>query len=620
MLELPSELTATHRRNLAYFDKNFPDIHRRIVGHNPTPEYLLRLRDNRYFDIQNANTKTFLYNADPQPLARKSAEFICQTKGNYLAYSADRHALEKSFPPIPALDRIHDYVKQCTVNSRLGGPPRKIISFGVGLGLQIVEFAKISSLRALLVIEPNIEFFRFSTYFVDYASVGTRKSLFFAVGQDLHEALFAFTRDQSVYNYSIKLSLIFTEYEYLARQVQHYIAVRGDFDAEHRLAVAINGVGNRFRYPPLDLTKDRQVDDPVLLLASGPSLEKNLAFVKNAQGRFLVCCAGSCLELLAKEDIRVDVCFSLDAKAEIAEQFRNVPQEVLDKTLFIVDEQTDIQVTDLLRQIIIGEKPSVPTSTVCHYALFLLCKLGFGKIYTLGIDAALSDERNEYSGGVVVATKNTAVIEDQAFEIRGNLRAKVWSNYKLSMYLRNYKKFSEIFSGRKIYNLSDGAYIDGFAPLGMGDIKLTEFVDLDKEKVLALFHTKSQYKRDIVRNRQRIAVADKLLALIETHVAALDARSFGPGTIDELIEMRSDRFLAEFSVVCDQDLELSGTIRSYLFAVDYQVLQMLDNRNLSDFTGHARRLYSLWLDGLVEIIERYRAALIRQRESSIPKA
>lgn len=613
MPKTQAELTATHRRNLAYFDENFPDIHQRIVGHNPTPEYLLRLIDNRYFDIQNTNTKTFLYNTDPQPLARKSAEFICQTKGNYLTYSADRRATEQPFPPIPALDRIHDYIKQCAVNNRLGGPPRKIISFGVGLGLQIVECAKISSLRALLIIEPNIEFFRFSTYFVDYTSIGTQKSLFFAVGRDVRDVLFAFMRDQSVYNYSIKLSLIFAEYKYLASQVQHYVHARTDIAPERHLASWINIIGSRFRYPHLDLTKEMVIDAPVLLLASGPSLDKNLAFVKDAQKRFLVCCVGSCLELLVDKGIKVDVCFSLDAKPRIVEQFQRVPGAVLDQILFIISEQTDVQVSKLLRRILVGD--AADSFTVAHYALFMLTRLGCRKIYSIGVDAALSDRRHEYSTGVVFSGKKSRPSHDQAFEVGGNLRDKVWTNYKLSMYLGSYKKIADMFSEGKIYNLSDGAYIEGLTPLSAQDIELTKLAELNKGKIVAQWKAKPWNNRGPTEIKESIAVTDELLATIRAHIGALDAHPLQANTIDELIETRSDRFLAEFSSVCARDLILSGIIRSYLFSVDAPVLQMLDNQNLSDFSGHARRLYSLWLDGLVEIIEKYRAALIRQRES-----
>src|SRR3990172_1450100 len=137
MPKTQTELTATYRRNLAWFDQHFPDLYQRIVDSNSAPEYLLGLRNNQYFDIQNTHTKAFVYNADPERLAQKSADFICQTSGNYLVFARPTPGSERPFPPIGALDRIDDYVKQHPAGNRVGGDPRKIILFGAGLGLQI---------------------------------------------------------------------------------------------------------------------------------------------------------------------------------------------------------------------------------------------------------------------------------------------------------------------------------------------------------------------------------------------------------------------------------------------------------------------------------------------------
>ncbi|MEE8429418.1 MAG: hypothetical protein V3S33_07970, partial [Gammaproteobacteria bacterium] len=233
--------------------------------------------------------------------------------------------------------------------------------------------------------------------------------------------------------------------------------------------------------------------------------------------------------------------------------------------------------------------------------------------------AALSDRHHEYSTGVVFSSKKSQPSDDQAFEVRGNLRDKVWANYKLSLYLRSYKEIADIFPKGEIYNLSDGAYIEGLAPLPVQDIELTKLAELNKGKILAQWKAKPRNNHGPTEIKESIAVTDELLARIRAHAGALEAHPLQANTIDELIETRSERFLAEFSTVCAQNPDLSGIIRSYLFSVDYQVLQMLDNRNLSGFTSHARRLYSLWLDGLTEIIERCRAELIRQRESYAPE-
>ncbi|MET3697647.1 hypothetical protein SAMN05877753_106245 [Bacillus oleivorans] len=219
--------------------------------------------------------------------------------------------------------------------------------------------------------------------------------------------------------------------------------------------------------------KDKFAGETALLVASGPSLNENIPFIKKVKDKVHIFAAGSALKGLLSNNITPDFVTVMDSSIKnFTSHFKEVNYTgtlivsgMANSNIiknhggpFILANLNIDSITTRFRKEV-PAFPSVPSVSV--FTLQILYYLGFSKVYLIGQDLALIN--GEYYSKGVTVHQNTNNFEAQLF-VDGNNGSKVATLYLLYAHLQSFNDIVGLLDKEriKIYNLSrNGAKIKG---------------------------------------------------------------------------------------------------------------------------------------------------------------
>ena len=238
---------------------------------------------------------------------------------------------------------------------------------------------------------------------------------------------------------------------------------------------------------------------PVILLGAGPSLKKNIDFLKENQNKFLIVSIYGIMPYLKLHGITPDIVTQYDEKVDdlLATLDRVGDLSYLDNTIFIFSShvykgiveklpQENIYFFNAIHEAKINTGAfTAPSIGEITYGLLLI--FGVKHLYLLGIDMALDPETKMshfegYGNGNSQLEANDKLTNEN-FSFRKNI-IKVKGNFRdqidtLAVYHISLQQIRIINSrhnrGTKTFNLSDGAYIEGSIPLKTNDVIFDDF-------------------------------------------------------------------------------------------------------------------------------------------------
>ncbi len=167
--------------------------------------------------------------------------------------------------------------------------------------------------------------------------------------------------------------------------------------------------------PPIDVLRRRFAGYPAIVVSAGPSLAKNIDFLKQAQGKAIIIAVQTTLKTLLKKGIKPDFVTSLDWSPVSRRFFQDI--EDFDDIHLVAEPKVSCVVPDiftgkksLLRNefadMCLGElaKPRESLragSTVAHLAFYLAEFIGSDPIIMIGQDLAFTDNLYYAPGGAV---------------------------------------------------------------------------------------------------------------------------------------------------------------------------------------------------------------------------
>lgn len=291
-----------------------------------------------------------------------------------------------------------------------------------------------------------------------------------------------------------------------------------------------------------------------IIVGNGPSLDSLIDFIRINKNSAIIVSCGSSLSPLLKHGITPDFHLEIErtifttyalvemlganAKASFpiigtilmhsgAFELTNTPLAML-KTI-----DTATRVCDPDEKI----TPVVTNPTCTNGGVDLCIKLGFDNIYLVGIDVGYIDKKNHHSKDSIYYKKDDItnpefmqIITTQEFgddiEIKGNLREKVYSTEDF-IGCKNVLSNSIINCGRQInaYNLNDGAFIHGAAPVHEMDRPMIAATHNKKDIINQIQKhfsplRKSEFKKNIIDLNDLINyVVDDLNKIISAHAS-----------------------------------------------------------------------------------------------------
>ncbi|QIB27504.1 motility associated factor glycosyltransferase family protein [Caloranaerobacter azorensis] len=233
------------------------------------------------------------------------------------------------------------------------------IVFGMGLGYHIFELSKLlGENNKILVIEPNISIFKKSMEINDWTNLIKKRNIFFFIGEDIELIDQFYYRHINELNASNIKFLVFSHYDKFFPQVYRGVVkkLKGYIEDIQvsicTLKYFLNELNHNLfknlkeivRGNDIKLLKDKFKSVPAIIVSAGPSLDKNIRQLKEAQNRAVIIAGGRTLKPLLDNGIKPDIVVSLDPGIGAY----NVIKDNLDKEIPLVT--TVISQSDIIRE------------------------------------------------------------------------------------------------------------------------------------------------------------------------------------------------------------------------------------------------------------------------------
>lgn len=371
-----------------------------------------------------------------------------------------------------------------------------VLMFGMGLGYSVLELLrKRKKLQYLIVFELNVEFFIHAIKNMDLAELFMDKRVIFCLGEpgDLPSVMAPANRALSLEDiHTLNLQTCFKvnpAYEKISSIVFDYINA---FNSEGATKT-IHGrtfFENRLKHMT-SMHHDKKFEDlagrfkgvPALIIAAGPSLDKNIDQIFKAIGKAVIISVDTALPNLLNQGIRPDFVTSIDYKELTYEKISGVAADPAARQINLICTSW---VTDIVPKIFpaknvfwayannalenwinisMGGKMAIGgAGTVAHLNFISAKIMGCDPIIFVGQDLAFSNNRGHSSNVVLTSDDTIKKMLNQGQDImwvKGVVEPKVPTNRQMHGYKHTFEQMIKESGGNIINATEGGALIEG---------------------------------------------------------------------------------------------------------------------------------------------------------------
>ncbi len=530
-------VTQRFLKNMDYFSQKQPRVYEKLIafenavanGHYQE-KYELEYKDEGYFDVREKSTGNYLYGMDSNKYAKDIAKSIdFRKEDNIFMLSPKRRFTKEVLDGYKGHDitsnslygvaNIINYINKKMPKEELAKKWYKFAFFGVGLGVHIEEADKKLDSDFYLFVEDDLELFRLSLFIVDYAKLANKSELYFVVFDEddvAREIYEDFLEDGFMFNNYLKFihtlhmndKMLKLFHEIMSSQNYQLFPYHAFFNKFLR---ALEFMEDGYRFINLKPSVSILEDTPLLIIGAGPSLSRELRFVKKHQDDFTIISVTAALKTLQKEGIVPDIVVHLDPFEDANRaHFEGLKDEYFKKPLALFAAQSPMEIVkkfDKDKVFIFenGTKYKIGFSTVespcvgsISYAIAV--SLGANEIYLLGLDLAVDPEtKMTHSSEHIHAKELSAENIDKMEQIfsfgkslirtQGNFRDGTYTTAAFLSSIKAFERNSRIHKvdSAKVYNLSDGAKLYDTIPLRVEEYKKSKKVPVKGKELKELF-------------------------------------------------------------------------------------------------------------------------------------
>lgn len=362
------------------------------------------------------------------------------------------------------------------------------VVYGIGLGYHIKELIKRSSAKSkIFVIESNMEILNTYLRNENLLDICNNKVfLFFGNEQqiiaEINSHIFSFSiMPLSINCIPVIMRSYYSIYGQWIENVNKRIIdlfIHALYNLGNDVDDTIIGLENNFenikeliKSPGVEIVKNKYKDMPAIIVSAGPSLDKNIKELKNAQGKALILANDAVISTLRKNDIIPDAIFSIERVIETYDAFYKdniidekivfvgppvVTKEIFEKLknnkklLFLKQGE---KINEWISHDILNEDRLIKMGTSCAHVAFAFAKyVNADPIIFMGQDLAYTKDGITHSEYVEIKEKVSNDNKDLLY-VRGIDGDMLPTNY-------DYKNFL-VFLETEIANDNTGKiYID----------------------------------------------------------------------------------------------------------------------------------------------------------------
>ena len=502
----------------------------------------------------------------------------------------------------------------------------------------------------LLIYEDNLELFRLSLFTLNYQKLSQKAKLFFSIldnEEQFQKVFYNFFTHGYTYNHYMKYAILSQDDIGKIKRFQsallssNYLIYPYSTQLKELLKAPEYLVE---KYPFLDLSKEYfdispLSKKPVILIASGPSLGKNILWLQKNQDKFFIVCVMSSIKTLYKYSIKPDLVLHMDSQELSIGLLDKIDIEnFFDQTLFIFSSVVARNVLKRVPKdkIYCFESASrykqgfrtfaSPSIGEVSYAITLI--LGTEELYLLGLDMALDPEtmashtqEHVFSGeakGNSAEHEQYTSMRETIFYTKGNFleTVPITSLFKISLAAFNRYSKELLHHNQKVFNLNNGAYLEGAQALHVEDIDTKKFITLEKREkfnqLRSFFDAISQNsmnKADIDNLDEQIAEAKRLLSLVNAFKQSATTSNY-------------DIYIKQFYALYAQLLnfenqgkyDINLLFSSYTQLIFGYIFDIFNTKQLKNQKRHVKKINEIYIKQLLKILNLYLTTMKVYRE------
>ena len=511
MSDISAQVTKNFNENILYLQENHPEVFSKLVALDNAIEnshyhekYELVYEDGG-FDVLEKKTNSYLYAKKSTQHASLVAKSINFNLDENLFQGFHQHTLSQEqlkkyenakpfehhmsgFAPI-----LHYVNNTKTTLKTLD----KFIFFGTGLGLHIGAVDTKIRAKVYLIVEDDLELFRLSLFCTNYKELASRSKLLFSVFEDpqtFNKTANFFLQTRYYYNHYIKYFHILSHCEKKIQQFQialssqsHLLFFYNTLLTQYLQPLHYLFDKYKFLKTTLSFSHKEFEKKPFLLLGAGPSLEKNMVWLKENHQYFTIVALSAILFILEDEGITPDIITHLDAFESAKIHFKRLDSlDFIKESILIYSSRIPQDVSSLfdknnlyfLENNTSYKEGSLKLSAPCIGSLSyqLLLRLQAKYIYLLGLDLAvdsqtLSTHSGSHAYGQVLKEQKTQEekisFKESLFEVPGNLSEKVLSTPNFKISIDSVNDATKMFKtqNQHLFNIGEGAFFADITPI-----------------------------------------------------------------------------------------------------------------------------------------------------------
>jgi hypothetical protein len=421
--------------------------------------------------------------------------------------------------------------------------------FGIGSGLHIEYLTQKYNFQSLFIYEPEPEFFAISCYFVDwgriYEKLGDKFYLF--IRGELDTRILKKFYDSYIVSSNF-LRLEFTTYESPkiknAKKEFHLANIsnkRGWGSFEDESVGFKNHLKNINKNTPI-LSGTKKIDAPICVIANGASLNNDIEWIKQNQQNMIIVSVGTSIRPLQKAGIESDFHIEIERMPQLVDILK--PSLEKYNGYFVGASVIDSEHFKIAKKPLMFVRDASSATGISNYFLKycspMVGNTGFSfsahfsdEVYMIGFDVGFKKDKRIHAEGSLYDDKDD---KDEGYPVKGNFSNDIYSNDLLNLSRQSLEMAIALLKPKKVYNLSDGAYINGTISKHSKDITLSK---IDKKK----------YIKKIVKNFKKDKI--KLLnysGFLELYknkiIELLDKEPKNKKELTEIIDLINDYTLA----------------------------------------------------------------------------
>lgn len=646
---------STYQNNLLYLEKSHKAIYNKLTSFESALDngyyqsnYDLIFHEN-YFDVLELTTQNYLYAQNSNDYAELAAQSVDFDKKNNVYETFRKITIEeKDLPAYETMDiktnnlsglaSILNYIKinQDTTNTLKD--IQKFIFFGVGLGQHLMTIDNKVNAQKYLIVEDDLELFKLSLFTTPYYTLALQSKLYFSVfdsKEEFTKTAVRFLEEDFYYNHYIKYFQMLNHSDEKLEEFHIKIASQS-----HNLFFYDAILQQYLR--PLEYIKDNYSFlnilhsysasslglKPVLLLAAGPSLEKNIHWIQENQDKYIIVALSATLKSLTKYNITPTIVTHIDGFDDALGHFDTLHStKLFDNTLFLLSARTPQAIMNSIpkENIFLFEngtsykKALGNLSAPCIGSTTYLLLLAFGvkNLYLLGLDLALDSQTGAtHSQGhfqakqldLAMTHKDTITFKDHIIQTPGNLQDTVYTlpDWKLSIESVNASSVGFKKENQNVYNLSDGAAFSNTITQDISSLPTSCLEKLNKEnistEISTLFTLKSSStttNTEVSLLKKRLRYADSLKKTIEKQ------KNTSFNTADDFLNSLKSTFKQCAANTSDIAYDLSLVYQEYFRIIDTFIFDFFNINEPKETKIHANKINQLLSKQLLRIVDSY---------------